>query len=227
MEVSGTVEVWAYAPHAPHTPQPKKITALVSTDLQDDILVSWHDLVALGVLHPSFPNGGDDLAHQVRTAVAQMDPEAEVQKIKEEFADILSDSLEDVKGTMAGPPMHITIDPNANVTPLKVRTARKTPIHIQAAADALIQELLAAGIIVPVHEATEWISPAHFVPKPGGKARLVTDYRVLNKAVQRPVHPFRAPRELMAQLPAGMNQPEEQRPGRVSCQVSQASPQEV
>ena len=66
-----------------------------------------------------------------------------------------------------------------------------------------MKELLEAGIVVPVTEPTEWISPAHFVPKPGGRARLVTDYRVLNKAVSQPIQPFKGPKELMSMIPAG------------------------
>jgi hypothetical protein len=39
-----------------------------------------------------------------------------------------------------------------------------------------------SGVIVPVNQPTEWISPAFFVPKATpGKARLVTDYTWLNR----------------------------------------------
>ena len=41
------------------------------------------------------------------------------------------------------------------------------------------------------------------MPKPGGRARLVTDYCVLNKAIRRPIHPFKGPKELMSMIPAG------------------------
>ena len=58
-------------------------------------------------------------------------------------------------------------------------------------ADKLRDDLLAAGIIRKVQDCTEWVAPAKFVPKPGGKkVRLVTDYRRLNEAVERPGHPF-------------------------------------
>lgn len=76
MIVTGTVDIWGHAPNAPHTRGPTKITALVSTDLQEDILVSWYDMISLGILHPEFPNGGtegDDST--VVTTVDQMKTE--------------------------------------------------------------------------------------------------------------------------------------------------------
>ena len=54
-----------------------------------------------------------------------------------------------------------------------------------------------------MEEPTEWISPAHFVPKPGGSGvRLVTDYTALNRYVQRPVHPFMSMKQIMEHLSA-------------------------
>ena len=41
-----------------------------------------------------------------------------------------------------------------------------------------------------------------FVPKPGGKVRSVVDLVELNKYVERPTHPFPAPRDIIAQIPS-------------------------
>ena len=43
----------------------------------------------------------------------------------------------------------------------------------------------------------EWCSPGFFVPKPGGKVRLVVDYRGINRHIERPVHPFPSPRDIL------------------------------
>jgi Reverse transcriptase (RNA-dependent DNA polymerase). len=69
--------------------------------------------------------------------------------------------------------------------------------------DKLIDELLTANVITPCGEPTEWTSPAHFVEKSGGKkARLVTDYRTLNKIVRLSfiVHPIFSPPDLIRQI---------------------------
>ncbi len=66
-----------------------------------------------------------------------------------------------------------------NDVPIKPRQATIThqiPIHLQDSADKVIQDLVDTGIIVPVHEPTEWTSQGHFVVKSDSSARLVTDY---------------------------------------------------
>ncbi|XP_059081959.1 uncharacterized protein LOC131879617 [Tigriopus californicus] len=69
-------------------------------------------------------------------------------------------------------------------------------------AEKLIQELAAVRVIVPCNVPTEWTSPMHFVGKPGGKkVFLVTDYRQLNKAVKRHIHPFYSANDLMRKVP--------------------------
>lgn len=87
--------------------------------------------------------------------------------------------------------MKIILDSNSDVKPIQVRNARPVPIHMNAMADNLINELRTPGAILPVTTPTTWCSPAHFVLEPGGKSvRLVMDYRQLNKTVLRPIHPF-------------------------------------
>ena len=62
---------------------------------------------------------------------------------------------------------------------------------------------------VPHNEPTQLCSPAHFVEKPLSDSRreidsrLVTDYVWPNQFVERPVHPFESPRQLMRKLPPG------------------------
>ena len=76
--------------------------------------------------------------------------------------------------------------------PLKVSTARRTPLHYKKEAEKLIKNLEASGVIVKVdaNKRVEWCSPGFFVPKPNGGVRLVTDYKQINKFIDRPVHPF-------------------------------------
>jgi transposase InsO family protein len=82
--------------------------------------------------------------------------------------------------------------------PKRVLTARQTPVHLREGAEETLNAAIKSGVIVPVSEPTEWISPAFFVAKATpGKARLVTDYTALNRFVTRPVHPFPSPVDVM------------------------------
>ena len=85
--------------------------------------------------------------------------------------------------------------------PCHVTTARQVPIHFRTAANKLVQELVDSKVMTRELGPTDWCSPAHFVPKPGGKkVRLVIDYRQLNNATKRPVHPFSSVPDLMRQI---------------------------
>eukprot|EP00095_Tigriopus_kingsejongensis_P006736 snap_masked-scaffold658_size117954-processed-gene-0.13 protein:Tk06736 transcript:snap_masked-scaffold658_size117954-processed-gene-0.13-mRNA-1 annotation:"2 -5 -oligoadenylate synthase 3-like" len=87
------------------------------------------------------------------------------------------------------------------ITPLHVNTARPVPIHMDKAAKELTGKLIDGKILKPVFEPTEWCSPGHFVLKANGvDVRIVTDMRVLNGFVKRPVHPFIPPRGPMLLL---------------------------
>ena len=99
--------------------------------------------------------------------------------------------------------MRIYMDDAKAIRPKRVMTARQVPLHLRKDADTLVQSLLDGGIIVPVTEPTDWISPGHFVPKPNGTGvRLVTDYTALNRFVRRPVHPFPSTRDILQSLSA-------------------------
>ena len=107
---------------------------------------------------------------------------------------------------MIGDPVKIQLNDDwGKIKPLKVLTARQIPVHMKDKADKLVEELLQAGVITRESEPTEWVAPAHFVPKPGnsGKVRLVTDYRVLNKIISLPIHPFPSAQDLMRQIQPG------------------------
>ena len=162
------------------------LDALVVDNLSNDALISWHDLLALKILSPSFP-----------TALS-VAPSDTLDTIKEDFKDVLSDKLSDKP--VAGPPMHIHL--KDNVKPRRVCTARQIPTHFAAAAKSVIDDLLNKNVIKRVTEPTDWISPAFFVPKQDNKrVRLVTDYTSLNKYVRRPVHPFPSSRDIMQAIP--------------------------
>ena len=73
---------------------------------------------------------------------------------------------------------------------MKVSKAIPVPIHQVESAEIEIMHLLRAGVIKKVTEPTDWTSPALFVTKGSGALRLVTDFRGLNRYLERPTHPF-------------------------------------
>ena len=73
---------------------------------------------------------------------------------------------------MKGPPMELEFDSSLEVRPKRFNYVKQTPLHLKSAANDVIQELLEKKIIVPVTEPTDWCSPAFFVSKPDGRARL-------------------------------------------------------
>ena len=110
---------------------------------------------------------------------------------------------ESVISPMQGDPMHIHIDRSKpGYAPFKTYTARPIPLHFQEEAQLLIDKLIDSGVIERVHEPTEWISPGFFVPKPNGKVRMVVDYTKINKHIDRPVHPFACPHDIIKGLRA-------------------------
>ena len=83
---------------------------------------------------------------------------------------------------------------------LHVNTPRKTPYSYQGASKAKLDKLVSLGILELVEGSSDWILLMSFVPKPDGDVRLVADLVHLNKYVKRPIHPFRCPKNILAQI---------------------------
>ena len=122
----------------------------------------------------------------------------------EEFAEIFK--VEGALKTMKGGPMTIKMR-NVPIKPTFTSTVRKCPYAFENLVEAKLEEDEALGIIekVPIGEVTEWCSPAHFVMKSNGEVRPVVDLQGLNEYVQRPIHPFPAVRDIIANIPSGTN----------------------
>ena len=95
-------------------------------------------------------------------------PNDTLERIFEDFSDVINDKLSTKR--MTGPTMRIHLE--REYKPLRVTLTRQIPLHWQEEANDLVSKLLADEVISPVSDVTEWISPAHFVPKEGGKAGL-------------------------------------------------------
>jgi hypothetical protein len=183
MRCQGTIKLYATV-----NGQETLINGLVSDDMHDEILLSWHDMVGLGILSPQFPHGTVDVPAPAkavpqplvvfRIRKAPTDPEVpqnlEAMKIK--FADVLGTTLDEAAGSMKGPKMTIRLK-EERVKPLSITTARQIPLHLNKMAEKLVAELIKSKVLVAETGPTEWCSPAHFVPKPGGQ-ETVSGYRL-------------------------------------------------
>ncbi len=140
------------------------VKALVSKDLTDEVLVSWHDLIRLGVLSSTFPS----------MDVAQVRKVESADGLREElmgnFPDVLSDFLsKDMR--VKGDPMSIRFKEGVSFSPFRVTWCQQVPLHMKDEADALLADLKLKGVLgrLECDEMTENLFRGIFVPKPGGQ----------------------------------------------------------
>ena len=188
------------------------INALVCDNLAQDALISFGDLVSLGVLPENFPTrdfptfrayaveDNIPIQSELLRPPDNEDGSLDFDGLLADFDDVFDEStLSPVKG----PPMSISLDRSTpGYKPLHVSKARKVPQHFREEADKTLEWYLNSGVIekVPEDHTTEWCSPGFFVPKPNGKVRLVVDYRGINRYISRPVHPFPSPRDIVKDI---------------------------
>jgi hypothetical protein len=145
------------------------------------LIIGWEDLIRLGVIHPTFPEPlSEQCGPSIRCGppprcgtVSTVEQRPDIaQRLSAAFRSVFDESA---IRTMKGPKMKIHLQDGYE--PKRVLTARQTPVHLREGAEETLNAAIKSGVIVPVSEPTEWISPAFFVAKATpGKARLVTDY---------------------------------------------------
>ena len=112
---------------------------------------------------------------------------------------MFSDSLEN-KPTIRNALLKINLEPNAK--PIKVNTARTTPLHLRDSASHELNKMLDHGIIerVPANEVTTWCHRGLWVPKKDGSSRLCVDLRQLNLASLRSPKPIPSTKDILSNL---------------------------
>ena len=93
-----------------------------------------------------------------------------------EYADIFSGI-----GTLPGMAYHIEL--KDNYKPVQ-HVPSTVPVGLQDAYNAELQRLLHEGVIVEVHNYTEWVNSIVPVEKSNGEIRLCLDPRDLNKVIK-------------------------------------------
>jgi hypothetical protein len=181
------------------------VTAYVTPDLQDEFIISWHALIALGVLPKQFPN---PVSHSIvcNKLNSNYSDSRSLDLVKSKVSHLFQkypavfDSVS-VLRAMKGQPMKIHLK-DENVKPTHMTTARSIPFAFREKAENEIQYMIKSGIIERVDEPTDWVSPCLIVPKPNGSLRFVVDYTGLNRHVKRPEHPFPSPSDLSSSIPS-------------------------
>jgi len=171
-----------------------QIDALVSSDLKNNILIAWFDLVKMDILPKHFPN-----QIKINATESEIMNWKEVKDLMDEYSDVLKDTLSEKP--IGGQKMTLELCENAK--PRKFLTARRIPHHYEDEARKMIEQLIKDNIIAPQKKPTNWISPAFFVPKDNGKGlRLVCDFTAsgLNSAVKRLIHPFNSASDIMQNI---------------------------
>ena len=104
-------------------------------------------------------------------------------------------------GKFPGPPYYIQVDPKVT---LKQAPCRPIPIHLKDAFQKEINQMLQAGVLLPLTEATLWINSFVIVEKRSNhrqvKLRICLDPTNLNKAVMRELYHFRTPEDISHML---------------------------
>ena len=111
------------------------------------------------------------------------------EQIKQQYPDVFEGI-----GRFPGPPYHINVDPTV---PPKQTPCRPVPINLKSAFETEINQMLHAGVLLPVNKATPWINSFVLVEKRTNngqvKLRICLDPTNLNKAIIREPYHFRTP----------------------------------
>ena len=100
-----------------------------------------------------------------------------------EFQDVFADSEFDLGNFTA---IEHTID-TGDEQPIKLGL-RRTPVHFASEEDALLEKMLASGVIQP--SMSSWAAAPVLVRKKDGKVRWCIDYRTLNNVTVKDVFPL-------------------------------------
>ena len=222
IRVIGTTTIYLFQPNSK---QPTKLTFHVTSN-EGSVLLSCNTSLNLGLIHSrprleylppqaSLITSKEDhlrktkLQIQVQKHKVITKPEAHhyhpnnnkskqpilitnQKQILQEYPDIFEGI-----GKFPGPLYHIQVDPTV---PPKQTPCRPIPIHLKDAFQKEIKQMLQAGVLLPVNEATPWINSFVLIEKRDNqgqiKLRICLDPTNLNKAVMRELYHFQTPDDI-------------------------------
>ena len=173
----------------------KRISVLVSDDIgNDDMLLSWQDLIALRVLPENFPcpmpeeeeQEEQQTCNKIKSCTPEDGTNAKMESLHGEFADVFSDRLLPGK-RINMEPVDIVLEEGAK--PKASYHCKQYPLHLAEQAEELVAKLVANKVLERCEGPTEWCAPSQIVQKGDGGVRLVTNYQYINQYIKRPVMP--------------------------------------
>ena len=177
----------------------------------EDFLLAWYVCQQVNILPDTYPqpiNSSKTLrklasilkAENTRFIISENPTKAEISKIENELIKSYSDvfSEDTTLREMNSKPMKIYL--KDDVVPFALPVPRQIPLAFRRMAKTELDQLVQAGVIAPVIEATDWVHPMVVVPKPNGGIRLCIDLQKLNKYVRRPYHPSKSPAEAISNI---------------------------
>ena len=119
--------------------------------------------------------------------------EDECQKLKARIMDKFASTFQEVltkADRLNISPVHLYQDENTDIKPVQHLRPFDVPWHLRDGFQRELKACVDAGILEPSEKPTPWAHKAFAVPKKTpGAARLVADFRLLNKTLTRPVWP--------------------------------------
>ena len=180
----------------------KRLNVLVSDDIgNDEMLLSWKDLIKLRVLPENFPTpipegDYDEDENRERCAKTKVvkpnvennnDTNPQMEALHAEYEDVFNDRLLPGKRINVEPAVIELVE---GAIPRSINHCRQYPLHHAEEAEALVAKLVKSKVLKKYDGPTQWCSPSHFVEKPGGRGlRLVSNFQYVNQYIKRPVMP--------------------------------------
>ena len=165
-----------------HGGQTTEVSALVSPNLDDDVLLGWQALQRLKIIPENFPNvmKAEEIVwtacvkNTEPEKVPKTDPKAEIEKTMAEFPTVFEKpSLDGGKlKPMKGGSMTIHMK-KGKIKPTHIYMARKCPYVFEEYAKDELDKSENMGIIQKVEGATHGVHHAHLSPNPEEDAGLL------------------------------------------------------
>ena len=193
----------------------KKITCLVSSDLKDNILISWHNQKDLQILSPEWPELPKSLRLQEEEGAAnnrklnshevgQFDKvdDKDIKSLLTEFDDVFHDELEE-DDRLADVEVDIKLKEGSE--PYKTNRTQRLDYHELQPAWCAVKKALEGGWLrehdPKKDKPIEWLFCGQLLQKPNCDPanptyRIVADFGPLNDRVEKEHYAFKSPEEL-------------------------------
>ena len=223
LKIVGTATIYF---HSQITSNKKKMLNCAILDGPErEVLLSLGTLKQLNLVHESFPNQtvlsyikdrynkgySKEHSHSLKNQ-SQSVKSAKLHKHEDECLKLKARVMEKFASTFKEvltkadrldiPPVHLYQDENTNIRPVQNLRPFDVPWHLRAGYQAELKACIDAGILEPSEKPTPWAHKAFAVPKKTpGAARLVADFRLLNKTLKRPIWPTESVDQMLRHIP--------------------------